>query len=297
MATTSTADPATIEHDIRRTQENMSSTIDKIGDQLSIKNLFNALLDKADQSNIDARMLVEGARRNPIALGLIAGGAIWLVSDKDSKIPSLGSKSASEAETDTSKFDIDHRDYISRMSSIEQRADEEASDYQRRRDHARANYFMLERDHEEDDKSFRQRLDTVTDKFRATRHAWAESSNEIQAATKQRAQVAVSKAKDVYAENPLVAGLLATAIGAALGSAFNVTRQEKDALGTMGERARDIVSEQAEQVTAQVRETKDDLLDKADAKLSQVADSFRSSEGAPAIESWRQDDEPLIAGR
>ena len=80
MTDTTTEDPAVIEREIRRTQDNMSRTVDKIGDQLSVKNIFNALLDKADENNVDARMLVDGARRNPIALGLIAAGAICLLS-------------------------------------------------------------------------------------------------------------------------------------------------------------------------------------------------------------------------
>src|SRR5687768_17249394 len=84
-------DPEAIERDIRRTQEDMSRTVDKIGDQLTARNLFNALLDKADENNVDARMLLDGARRNPMALGLIAAGAIWLVSDKDSKFPTIRS--------------------------------------------------------------------------------------------------------------------------------------------------------------------------------------------------------------
>ena len=67
-----TQDPAEIERDIRRTQDEMSRTVDKIGNQLTARNVFNELLDKADENNVDARMLVDGARRNPIALGLIA---------------------------------------------------------------------------------------------------------------------------------------------------------------------------------------------------------------------------------
>ena len=76
MNDSTTNDPAAIEQDIRRTQDNMSRTVDKIGEQLSIKNLVNSLLDKADENNVDARTLYDGARRNPIALGLIAAGAI-----------------------------------------------------------------------------------------------------------------------------------------------------------------------------------------------------------------------------
>src|SRR4028119_1827871 len=93
-------DPAAIEQDIRRTQEDMSRTVDKIGNQLTARNIFNALLDKADENEVDARMLIDGARRNPVALGLIAAGAIWLVSDKDSKFPSLPKGKSNDDELD-----------------------------------------------------------------------------------------------------------------------------------------------------------------------------------------------------
>ena len=74
----STQDPAAIEQDIRRTQEDMSRTVDKIGNQLTMRNLFDALLDKADENDVDARYLLDGARRNPIALGLIAAALTFI---------------------------------------------------------------------------------------------------------------------------------------------------------------------------------------------------------------------------
>ncbi len=271
MTDTTTDDPAAIEQEIRRTQDKMSRTVDKIGDQLSVKNVFNALLDKAEENNVDARMLLDGARRNPIALGLIATGAIWLISDKDSKIPSLGSGSDSSERDAFHKPDTHHRDYVSHMSSVEQRPDEDTTAYQRRRDTARSNFLMVERDHEEDDSSFRERLNGMTDKFRETRHAWAKSSLIAQAATKQKAQAVVGKAQNLYAGNPLVGGILAAAFGAAFGSALPITEQEQDTLGPLGEKANDLVDEQTKQVTAQVREKKDELLDKADAALQKPA--------------------------
>ena len=92
---------AGIEPAVRADREaKQARVIDKIGDQLTIRNMFNALLDKADQNDVDARMLVDGARRNPMALGLIAAGAIWLVSDKDSKLPSLPGKSGKASGND-----------------------------------------------------------------------------------------------------------------------------------------------------------------------------------------------------
>ncbi len=301
MTDMTTEDPAAIERDIRRTQDDMSRTVDKIGDQLSLKNVFNALLDKADENNVDARMLVDGARRNPIALGLIAAGAIWLVSDKDSKIPEFGDKSGKFGKPDDDKFDgdydIHHRDYVSHMSSVEQRADEDAMGYQRRRDLARSNFFMVERNHDEDDSSFRQRLDGMTDKFREKRRAWAESSDQAQAATKQKAQAAVGKAQDLYAGNPLVGGILAAAVGAAFGSALPITRQEQDKLGGLGEKARDVIDDNKEQVTSQLRDKKDELLDKADSALQPSTTSSTKKEAPVPAGNMQQSETPFIAGR
>lgn len=301
--TTTTEDPAAIEREIRRTQDNMSRTVDKIGDQLSIKNLFNALLDKADENNVDARTLLDGARRNPIALGLIAAGAIWLVSDKNSKIPSLSSKFGKSDHGTSDGVDTHHRDYVSHMATVEQRADEDAMSYQRRRDTARSNFLMVERDHDEDDSSFRQRLNGMTDKFREKRDAWADTADQAQTATKQTAQAAVGKAKaavgkaqDLYAGNPLVGGILAAAVGAAFGSALPITDQEKDKLGSMGEKARDVVSEQTDQVTAQVREKKDDLLDKADAALQKSPNSTERSDTSGNGDVAERET-PFMAGR
>lgn len=282
MTDTSTQDPAAIEQDIRRTQQDMSRTVDKIGDQLTPRNIFNALLDKADENDVDARMLIDGARRNPIALGLIAAGAIWLVSDKDSKFPSVGSdKSGKSGDTDFDDQDIHHRDYVSHMSSVEMRDGEDPVAYQRRRDIARANFMMVERGHDEDDHSFRQRLDEMTEKFREKRRAWSDASAQAQAATKQKARMAAGKAQDFYNSNPLVGGILAAAVGAAFGSGLPITRQEQEKLGSIGEKAREIASEQKDQVASKLHEKKDEVVEKADRKLQQSGSEQQSPQRSP----------------
>ncbi|CAD7339977.1 DUF3618 domain-containing protein [Sphingomonadales bacterium 56] len=268
MTDTLERDPDAIERDIRRTQEDMSRTIDKIGDQLTPRKIFDALLDKADENNVDARMLLDGARRNPIALGLIAAGTIWLISDKDSKFPSLPSRSGGR-EQQPHDLDVHHRDYVSHMSAVEMRDGEDFAAYQRRRDQARANYLMLERRADEDDSSFRQRLDELTDRFREKRHAWAESSSRAGQATARGASQAASRAQDLYESNPLVGGLIAAAVGAALGSALPISRVEQEKLGSLGEKARTMASEQKQGLTDTLREKKDDLVGRVDDKLQQ----------------------------
>ena len=295
----STQDPAPIEQDIRRTQDEMSRTVDKIGDQLTIKNVFNALLDKADENGVDANYLVEGARRNPMALGLIAAGAIWLVSDKDSKFPSMPTRGKSKTgPSDDYEFeghDVHHRDYVSHMSSLDMRPDEDPLAFQRRRDMHRATFLMCERKPDEDDHSFRQRLDDMTESFRQKRRAWSQSASETGSAARKRTQQVASdasaKAQDLYTSNPIVGGILAAAVGAALGSTVPITRQEQDKLGGIGAKARDVASEQQDQLTAQLGEKKDELLEKADQKLQpqgQGPHGHEQRQPEPAFQASRQ---------
>lgn len=277
MDNSTTEDPAAIERDIRRTQEDMSRTVDRIGDQLTLKNVVNSLLDKADESGVDTQYLIDGARRNPMALGLIAAGAIWLVSDKDSKFPSMPSrgksKNSSEEydELDLAGHDVHHRDYVAHMSAFELRDGEDEASLQRRRDLHRANFLMCERNPDEDDHSFRRRLNAMTDAFREKRRAWSNSASQTGTAasdrTRQLASRASSRARDMYGSSPLVGGILAAAVGAALGSTMPVSRTEQEKLGSIGSKARDLASEQKDQLASKAMEKKDELLDKADQKL------------------------------
>lgn len=277
MASDTIEDPAEIEREIRRTQDDMSSTVDKIGDQLSIKNMFNALLEKADESDINARMIVDGARRNPVALGLIAAGTIWLLSDHDAKLPKMGMKSGRNPAGMTEDFDAEQHDYLAHMSAVQQQADEDMEAFNRRLDAARSSYFNVERQQGEDDSAFRKRLDSFSEKFRQKRHDLAARTADGRDAARLKTQVAIGKAQNMYAENPLVGGIVAAAIGAAFGSALPATRPEKERLGALSQKARDVVTQQKDRVTVQVREKKDELLTKADEMLTASVSSDRVS--------------------
>jgi hypothetical protein len=298
-------DPAVIERDIRHTQDEMSRTVDRLGDQLTVKNLFNALLDKADENGVDANYLVDGARRNPIALGLIAAGAIWLVSDKDSKFPSsLGrSKGDRSDEFDLDERDLHHRDYVSHMTSLEMREGEDPIAYQRRRDMHRATFLMCERKPEEDDKTFPERLDDLTEKFREKRRAWSDSVSRAGSSTAQSTQQAAqntkrtvrraaTRAQDMYDSNPLIGGILAAAVGAALGSTVPITRKEQETLGQMGAEARQMVNEQKDELTSKAMEKKDELLGKADQKLQGSAEAQREQQRQPSPQGGDRSPQP-----
>ena len=255
-----TQDPAAIERDIRRTQDEMSRTVDRIGDQLTPRNLMNALLDKAEDNDIDARKLLDIARRKPIALAMIAGGAIWLASDADAKLPSFDSWSSGN-DTERDQGDAFHRDYIAHMERVQREREEDDLAYQRRRDQARANYFMLERGHEEDEGSFRQRLDDATEAFRQKRRAWMDSASEAASSASETAQQAVNRTRDAYFGNPLIGALISAAVGAIVGTTLPLTETEDEQLAGLGEAARDKLDEQKDRLVSAAREKKDELVD------------------------------------
>lgn len=277
-------DPADIERDIRHTQEQMSRTVDAIGDQLTPRNLLNALLDKADSNNVDARMLLDGARRNPLALAMIAGGAIWLVSDSDAKLP----KFERHKNEPNAAFGVDqhHRDYISHMERVEARDGEDAASYQGRRDAARGNYFMVERSHDDDDHSFREKLDKAAEAFRSRRHAWSDSAAHAGKAVvgggRSAAGSVAGKSQQLYSSNPLIGGLVAAAAGAFLGSLLPESEAEQQALGSVGEKARNVASDQADHLMSLAREKKDDLVAAAQ---EHVASPSTNEEEASAASS------------
>lgn len=302
--TTTPQDPAEIEKDIRRTQDQMSRTVDRLGDQLTPRNLLNALFDKAEDNNIDARYLLDGARRNPLALAMIAGGTIWLISDSDAKLPkvSLGSggksSSASSGSSDNHQ-DPFHRDYVAHMERCQRDAAEDDATYQRRRDLARANYFMVERGHEEDESSFRQRLDDAAEKFREKRRAWTDSTRQAgsslldstkQAGTSLRDSggAGLSSARQAYSSNPLIGGLIAAAVGAIAGTVVPLTRVEEEQLSGAGEKAREVIGEQKDNLVSAAREKKDELVAKVEDQAQPPAGQGGATQSPQGGQAQRQ---------
>ncbi|GGD89789.1 hypothetical protein GCM10011515_06750 [Tsuneonella deserti] len=264
---TETRDPAEIEREIRQTQAEMGRTVDKIGDQLTPRNLLNALLDKADENGIDARYLVDGARRNPLALGMIALGGIWLVSDSDARPSTLkpsgiGGWTGSEAHYDH------HRGYIEHMSRCEPQANEDEASYRRRRDLARANYLMIEQRHDEDESSFRQRLDQATDALRERRDSLLDQAHRMGRTASESAGEASDSVMQAYRSNPLVGGMIAALVGALAGAAAPVTRTEEGQIGKFGADALDAAKEKARELADVARDKKDELVDKADQRMA-----------------------------
>jgi ElaB/YqjD/DUF883 family membrane-anchored ribosome-binding protein len=262
--------PEEIERDIRATQKDMSHTVEQIEGQLTGRNIFNSLLDKADESGVDTRYLLDAARRNPLALGMIALGGLWLVSDADARPSALKMSRGhpdGNSDYDPGDWHPEHRTYVDHMARCERQPGEDEQSYRRRRDDTRATYFMMEQGHDEDENAFRTRLDEATNGLRERREKASESARELGRQSRDRAQQAASKAQDFYFDNPLIGGLAAAFTGAIAGSALPATRTEEAYVGGFGEQALDTAQAKMKQTGDKARQKKDDMIDQAGEKL------------------------------
>lgn len=269
-STTDQRTPEEIEREIRETQAEMSRTARQIEGELSPRAIIDGLLDKAGQNGVDSAFLIDAARRNPLALGMIAIGGLWLVSDADArpsamKLP-LGRGRGHGASNEG--WHPEHRSYVDHMARCERQSGEDEATYRRRRDHARASYFMIEQGHDEDEGAFRQRLDAATEAMRQRREQMGKSARAMLDSSRDRTRHAVEDARGFYFDNPLLSGLAAAFVGAVAGSALPATRAEEDYIGGLGEQAIDTAGQKARQAGETVRHRKDDMIDQIEDRLA-----------------------------
>ena len=76
--------PEAIERDVRRTQDEIGRTVDKLEDKMNPRDISRSVL--GDDGSKAAREALEVTRQNPVPVALIAIGLIWLVSTSRSPI-------------------------------------------------------------------------------------------------------------------------------------------------------------------------------------------------------------------
>lgn len=311
MAIDNTQSADAIERDIERTQNSISDTVEELQERFSPRALMNSVLgDNGDGSD----QLVHAAKTNPLGVALIGAGALMLASGRDggsltSGLSSLKSKvtgGSNNRGVPAEPSDPHHRAYLAHMNMVEHRDDEPADTYRRRRDTARASYFMLEQRHDEDESSFRKRLDEASDKLRERTSAFgdwlsgeghrlsdgassaagsvSDASSSAAGSVRSGGRRAAYQAERAYEQNPMVGGLIAAAVGAILGAVIPETRYEDEMLGEYGDAARskagDLAdtakskaSDLAEQGKDKAADAAETALDKADRKLDETTSS------------------------
>ncbi|MGB3739768.1 MAG: DUF3618 domain-containing protein [Pontixanthobacter sp.] len=280
MATYNQDDPDAIERDIKQTQREMSATVDQLSDQLTPRKMLDTVLNKTELGDMDGNDMVDQAKRNPLAIALIGGGLLWLISDKDAKPSALtpsggksfgGSGGSDDYSAEWDSHDRYHRGYVEHMSAIEPNDGEDNVTYLGRRNRARANYLMLEQRHDEDEKSFSDRLDQATDKMREQRDNLTSRAGEARRSASRRTRSAASRTANAFYDHPLVGGFIAAAIGAVAGSTVPLSQTERGKLGDAGEEAIEQAKGKARQLAGQAREKKDEMVEKADRKMDEAS--------------------------
>lgn len=77
MSDDRTNDADAIEQDVVRTQDEMGETLQKLEDQLTPKGIAQSVM--GDRGTDTARELLDIVKQNPVPVGLIAIGTIWLL--------------------------------------------------------------------------------------------------------------------------------------------------------------------------------------------------------------------------
>lgn len=271
-----------IEQDIVKTQNNISDTMDQIKERLTPQSLMNSILGD-DKPGFD--QIVDAARRNPLAVGLIGAGAILLATGKSVSMPSFGRVSDGQNGATSAKDSVSdphHQGYVDHMARMEMRENEPPHLYQQRRDAARADYFMLERSHDEDDASFRKRLDDAGESLRSRTSAFGHQTRarghdlkqglaSAGSATREQARAAADKTRQIYDDNPVVGGLFAAVAGALAGVTFPATRIEQEKLSSVANSAMSKAGEQ-----------KDKLIEKAAATLDPPEPAIADGDPEPS---------------
>lgn len=75
------ADEATLERDVKRTQDRMGDTVERIEEKLNPREVARSVM--GDDGMDTAKEAFDVARRNPLPVALIAIGAVWLFATSD----------------------------------------------------------------------------------------------------------------------------------------------------------------------------------------------------------------------
>ena len=73
-----------IEQDVVQTQDEMGETLQKLEDQLTPKGIAQSVM--GEQGTNNAREVLDLIKQNPVPVGLIAIGAIWLLATSRSPV-------------------------------------------------------------------------------------------------------------------------------------------------------------------------------------------------------------------
>ena len=278
-----------IRHDIRRTQREISMTLDAIQERLSPRYIMQQTKDSVRRAGVTtSKRFIDKVRDNPIPAAMVGVGLWFLMRDKeddyDPRFADLARGRVVENEYELYGFDSGLENYAGSVLAGGGR------DYSSSRGEKLGNAIDsaksrvsgavdTTRDHLGNAMSHAaDRVHDVVDSTRERGSYLAESASDRARRLSMRAQRAGHRvsmqSRNFFSDSPLVAGLAAIAVGAIIGAAIPETDKEKEVMGD----ARDQLAGRARDLASRgVQHAKDIAFAATDAAKSAAAEQAKSS--------------------
>lgn len=250
-----------IRSDIERTRERLGDTVEALGAHLNpsllkqrvkdsvreatigrAKTMARNARDKAEESG---RGLLGTLRDNPIPAAMIAGGIGWLLFSK-----------RRDRDTENVEWDYDRSLGASERATTSAYREETTIDYSHQLpEHAQTDHGVGSRAREAGERvasSARHASESVASTARAAGEKVASGTSRAAHTIADRARAGGHKVEETFEENPMVLGVVAAAVGLAVGMTLPVTDKESQIMGgkrdELMDRAKEAISDTKEKV-------------------------------------------------
>lgn len=276
--------PKDIERELEQQREGLADSLDDLKDKVSVETMLReAATQIREHSGEIGHSVTRAVKQNPLGVALTGIGLAWLIfgerrSPSAQRDRAAVSRTAAAADARDSRHDSDAPSWA-RMTAAMGAEDSDDSLAERARDGLKDSASAL-RDRATD---LRERLSEGTEQLseegRARVLAAREKAYEARATLRAGMAETRDKAAELFAEQPLIVGGLALAVGAAIGAALPQTRIEQD---HFGDTADDLLRE-AERIYAEERAKLGAVAQKAAKDMGEVVEKAASD----AVETVR----------
>jgi ElaB/YqjD/DUF883 family membrane-anchored ribosome-binding protein len=269
-----------IRADIERTRERLGDTVEALGAQLNpshlkqrvkdsvheatigrVKNMASNARDKAEESG---RGLLETLRDNPIPAAMIAGGIGWLLFNK--RRTSVDRSAAIEVESD-------YRGPVRTGAA----ADAESIDYSRQFpqvEHEGVAHRVASSARDAGEKVASTARDAggkVASTARTVGEKVSSSASSVAHGVADTARAGTARLEETMHENPMVLGVVAAAVGLAVGMTLPASERESRLMGSKRDELVDKAREAIGETRDKVRNAAERVVPEVGATLKEVA--------------------------
>ncbi len=307
-------DTGSIEAELERSRARLNSAVDELQDRTSVENLAQEALGMIRSNAADYTRSIDSAvRANPIAVALTGAGIAWLIFGNRRATPEPGPAAISrwEDEGGTSRPSQGYgttpcgmsetRGWSDRIDALREKASQALRGIERKarsqagdlRDYAAERAKVLASFTDDMRASLLDGLDGLSEAARDRIVKAREAAYLARLRVGQSSRGGAREAERLINEHPMIAGVLAMALGAAFAAALPRTRVEDRSFGTESDRLmdaaakllreeRDRMSRVASGVADELKSSVRDAADTAAEKAAEIGENLRERAEAEA---------------